>query len=273
MIASDIAPVIRLDTIFRQASGSYIIANAHRINRGEYPEFPPPIPPEEEVEEIVQPPDFFMFSADDAASAGDWVVDVTTQRIPERFGFDPRTQIQVLAPMYRGPAGVRALNDRLQGVLNPAEALKPEKTLYGQTYRPGDKVMQTQNDYDKDVFNGDIGHVRSIDALNHSMSIEFDGRPVEYAWTECDQITLAYCVSVHKSQGAEFPVIVLPLVTAHYMMLQRNLLYTAVTRAKKLCVLIGNAKAVGIAIKNNQVARRNTALDRRLREVMGDYST
>jgi exodeoxyribonuclease V alpha subunit len=126
--------------------------------------------------------------------------------------------------------------------------------------------MQTQNDYDKDVFNGDIGRVVSIDALDHTMTLEFDGRKVEYGWTECDQITLAYSISVHKSQGAEYPVVVLPLVTSHYMMLQRNLLYTAVTRAKKLCVLVGSRKAIAIAIKNNQVARRNTALDRRLRE-------
>jgi exodeoxyribonuclease V alpha subunit len=168
--------------------------------------------------------------------------------------------------MYRGPAGVRTLNERIQNVLNPGSPLKPEKTLFGQVYRPGDRVMQTQNDYDKDVFNGDIGRVVSIDALDHTMMLEFDGREVEYGWTECDQITLAYCISVHKSQGAEYPVVVLPLVTAHYMMLQRNLLYTAVTRAKKLCVLVGSRKAIAIAIKNNQVARRNTALDRRLRE-------
>jgi len=262
LIASGVAPVTRLDTIFRQAADSFIIANAHRINEGTFPEFPPPVDGGTEA----LPADFFLFPAEDGATAGDWVVEVATKRIPERFGFDPLTEIQVLAPMYRGPAGVRTLNERIQDVLNPGAALKPEKTLFGQVYRPGDRVMQTQNDYDKDVFNGDIGRVVSIDALDHTMTLEFDGREVEYGWTECDQITLAYCISVHKSQGAEYPVVVLPMVTAHYMMLQRNLLYTAVTRAKKLCVLIGSRKAIGIAISNNQVARRNTALDRRLQE-------
>ncbi len=263
VIASRIAPVTRLETIFRQAADSHIIANAHRVNRGEYPQFPGPA-----GEDPAGSPDFYLFPAEDAPAAGDWVVDVVTNRVPERFGFDPRLDIQVLAPMYRGPAGVRALNDRLQDALNPAAALKPQKTLYGQTYRPGDKVMQTQNDYDKEVFNGDIGQVLSIQALDHTMTIEFDGRPVVFDWTDCDQITLAYCVSVHKSQGAEFPVVVLPLVTQHFMMLQRNLLYTAVTRAKKLCVLVGSRKAIRIAIKNNQVAARNTALDWRLAEAI-----
>lgn len=270
LIDSEIAPVIRLDTIFRQAANSYIISNAHRINQGEYPDFPPPLPPAEDGELAPEgAPDFFLFPAEDAVAAAEWVVDVVTSRIPERFGFKPDTDIQVLAPMYRGPAGVRALNDRLQTVLNPGSPLKPEKSLYGQTYRPGDKVMQTQNDYDKEVFNGDIGQVMAINAIDHTMTINFDSRPVIYDWSECDQITLAYCVSVHKSQGAEFPVIVLPLITGHYMMLQRNLLYTAVTRAKSLCVLVGNPKAISIAIKNNQVAHRNTALDRRLRLELG----
>ena len=266
LIASEIVPVIRLETIFRQAADSYIISNAHRINQGEYPEFPPPLPPAEDGELAAKgAPDFFLFPAADAAAAAEWVVDVVTTRIPERFGYQPGADIQVLAPMYRGPAGVRALNDRLQEVLNPGSPLKPEKSLYGQIYRPGDKVMQTQNDYDKEVFNGDIGQVMAINAIDHTMTINFDGRPVPYDWSECDQITLAYCVSVHKSQGAEFPVIVIPLITGHYMMLQRNLLYTAVTRAKSLCVLVGSPKAISIAIKNNQVAHRNTALDRRLR--------
>lgn len=267
LIASEVAPVTRLDTIFRQAASSYIISNAHRINRGEQPEFPPPLPPADSDEDgEARNPDFFLFPAEDATSAGEWVVDVVTNRIPERFGFDPRADIQVLAPMYRGPAGVRALNARLQHVLNPPSPLKPEKHLFGEVYRPGDKVMQTQNDYDKDVFNGDIGRIQAIDALDHTLTIEFEGRPVVYDWNECDQITLAYSVSVHKSQGAEFPVVVVPLVTAHYMMLQRNLLYTAVTRAKRLCVLVGSRKAIAIAVKNNQVAHRSTALSWRLRD-------
>jgi len=258
VIASGIAPVTRLTTIFRQAADSYIISNAHRINRGEFPIFPAP-DPEKPL------PDFYLFPAEDAETAGNWVVEVVTQRIPKKFGFDPLRDIQVLAPMYRGPAGVRALNERLQNALNPPGALKPQKTLFGQTFRPGDKVMQTQNDYDKEVFNGDIGLVTVIDNLHHTLTVDFEGRPVVYDWVECDQIVLAYAISVHKSQGAEFPVVVMPLVTQHYMMLQRNLLYTAVTRAQKLCVLVGSRKAINIAVRNNKVAERNTALDWRLR--------
>ncbi len=257
VIASGIAPVTRLTTIFRQAADSYIITNAHRINRGDFPEFSRTAPEES---------DFFLFPAEEAEKAADWVIEVVTERIPARFGMNALEDIQVLAPMYRGPAGVRALNDRLQQVLNPAEALKPQKTLYGQTFRPGDKVMQTQNDYDKEVFNGDIGQVQAINPLAHTLIAQFEGRPVEYDWSECDQITLAYCVSVHKSQGAEFPCVVLPVLTQHYLMLQRNLLYTAVTRAKNLCVLVGSRRAIQIAVKNNQVAERNTALAWRLRE-------
>jgi exodeoxyribonuclease V alpha subunit len=254
VIASDLVPVTRLSVIFRQEAGSHIITNAHRINQGQMPLF----------EKDSQ--DFFLFSAADADQAADWVQQVVCSRIPSRFGFHPRKDIQVLAPMYRGPAGITALNDRLQAVLNPPDHKKAEKRLFGQTFRVGDKVMQTQNDYDKDVYNGDIGSVIAIDAINHSLSLNFEGRRVEYDWTEADQLVLAYAVSVHKSQGAEFPAVVVPLVTAHYMMLQRNLLYTAITRAKQLCVLVGNRRAIAIAVHNDKVARRYTALDWRLRE-------
>ena len=143
--------------------------------------------------------------------------------------------------------------------------MKPEKTLYGQTFRPGDKVMQTQNNYDKDVYNGDIGTVFSFDPIEHTMTVDFEGRAVVYDWTEADQIVLAYAISVHKAQGSEFPAVVIPLVTQHYMMLQRNLLYTAVTRARRLCVLVGSRRAISIAVRNNKVAQRYTALDWRLR--------
>jgi exodeoxyribonuclease V alpha subunit len=267
VIASGVAPVTRLSTIFRQAAESYIISNAHRINQGQFPEFPPPVEKDKRGsgdEEKRREGDFFLFPAEDAEGAGDWTVNVVTERIPARFGFDPVKDIQVLAPMYRGPAGVRALNDRLQATLNPPGTLKPEKALFGQIFRVGDKVMQTQNDYDKEVFNGDIGQVTAIDIINHTLMIHFEGRNISFDWMECDQLTLAYCVSVHKSQGAEFPCIVLPIITAHYMMLQRNLIYTAVTRAKKLCVLVGSKKAISMAVRNNQVAERNTALDVRL---------
>ena len=262
VIASGVAPVTRLSAIFRQAAGSHIITNAHRINQGQMPLFPPAAEG--------SPGDFFLFAAETPEEAADWVQQVVCQRIPARFGLHPRDQVQVLSPMYRGPAGVSALNARLQAVLNPSgegQGLhpKPEKNLFGQTFRPGDKVMQLQNNYDKDVFNGDIGYVAALDLVEQTLTVDFDKRLVAYDWSEADQLTLAYAVSVHKAQGSEFPAVVIPLVTAHFMMLQRNLLYTAITRAKKLCVLVGSRKAIAIAVRNNKVAQRYTALDWRLK--------
>ena len=189
-----------------------------------------------------------------------------TERIPNKFGFHPVTDIQILAPMYRGPAGVMMLNERLQGKLNPPATNKPERKLYGTTFRVGDKVMQTQNNYDKDVYNGDIGFIKQVNLIDQELRVDFDGRLVTYDWSETDQLTLAYVISVHKAQGSEFPVVVMPIVTQHYPMLQRNLLYTAITRARKLCVLAGNRKAINIAVRNNKVTQRFTALAWRLGE-------
>jgi exodeoxyribonuclease V alpha subunit len=258
VITSDIAPVTTLTEIFRQASDSLIITNAHRINRGEQPLLASGSAKADRQD------DFFLFPTESAEAAADWVVDVVCERVPDRFGYDPMSQIQVLAPMYRGPAGVHALNARLQEKLNPRGVLRPERTLYGQVFRTGDKVMQTQNNYDKDVFNGDIGQVESLSIIDHTLTINFEERLVEYDWSEADQLVLAYCISVHKSQGAEFPVIVMPVLTQHYMMLQRNLIYTGVTRAKELCVLVGNRRAIAIAVRNDKVAHRHTALGWRL---------
>jgi exodeoxyribonuclease V alpha subunit len=157
------------------------------------------------------------------------------------------------------------LNERLQTVLNPPTAKKAEKILYGQNFRAGDRVMQVQNNYDKEVFNGDIGVLTAMNLIDHVLSVEFDGHSVDYDWSEADQLVLAYAVSIHKAQGSEFPAVVIPLVTAQYLMLQRNLLYTAVTRAKQLCVLVGSRRAISIAVHNNKVSQRNTALDLRLR--------
>ncbi len=253
IIASDLAPVTRLNAIFRQAAGSQIITNAHKINQGQMPVF------SRESE------DFFLFPAEEPEDAAHWVQEVVSRRIPDKFGYNPVDDIQVLAPMYRGLAGVHALNERLQAVLNPPDSHKPEKALYGITYRLGDKVMQTQNNYDKDVFNGDIGRVAGLDLVDHTLQVNFEGKIVPYDWAEVDQLVLAYAVSVHKSQGSEFPVVVMPLVTAHYMMLQRNLIYTGITRARKLCVIVGSQRAIGIAVRNNNVAKRYSALDWRLR--------
>jgi exodeoxyribonuclease V alpha subunit len=253
VIQSDTVPVTRLRVIFRQAQDSHIIQNAHRINQGEIPRFP-------KAENF----DFFRFPAETPEEAANWVVELVTERIPQRFGLDPRDDIQVLVPMYRGVAGVNALNDSLQEALNPPKALKPERTLYGQTFRVDDKVMQIKNDYDKNVFNGDIGFIKEISQVKHTLSIDFEGRSVTYDWVETDQLVLAYAISVHKSQGSEFPAVVVPLLTQHYMMLQRNLLYTAVTRAQKVCVLVTSFKPIAIAVKNNKVAQRHSALGWRL---------
>ena len=252
IIASGIAPVTRLTTIFRQAAGSQIITNAHRINQGKTPIF------------SNDSSDFFLFPADDAEQAANWIVEVVTERIPKKFGFDAIREIQVLAPVYRGIAGITALNERLQEKLNPAAPNKSERRLFGTTYRSGDKVMQTRNNYDKDVYNGDIGFINAIDLIEHTLTVDFEGRDVTYDWNEVDELTQAYVVSVHKAQGSEFPVVVMPIVPQHYMMLQRNLLYTAITRARNLCVLAGSKGAISMAVRNNKVAHRFTALEWRL---------
>jgi exodeoxyribonuclease V alpha subunit len=263
LMDSDQVPVSRLTTIFRQAAGSEIITNAHRINHGEMPHFCKADDPGG---------DFFLFPTEEPEQAADWVQQIVSQRIPEKFGLHPLTDIQVLAPMYRGPAGVHALNQALQAVLNPADSRKLDKNLYGTLFRVGDKVMQTQNNYDKEVFNGDIGYIAGIDLVEHNLEVAFESgkgalrQRVLYDWSEADQIVPAYAISVHKSQGSEFKAVVIPILTSHYLMLQRNLLYTAVTRAARLCVLVGSRRAISMAVNNNRVAQRYTALDSRLRE-------
>lgn len=259
LIGSGRVPVTRLTTIFRQAADSQIITNAHLINQGKMPVI------------AKDSRDFFLFPAEDAVAAADWVVEVVAERIPRKFGLDSLRDIQVLSPLYRGPAGVTVLNQRLQERLNPALAANLERRLFGVTFRVGDKVMQTRNNYDKDVFNGDIGFLRAIDLVEQVIQVDFDpdntgagGRLVTYDWNEADELTLAYAISVHKAQGSEFPAVVLPIVTGHYLMLQRNLLYTAVTRARSLCVLAGSRKAISMAARNNKIAERFTALEWRL---------
>ncbi|MCI0711698.1 MAG: ATP-dependent RecD-like DNA helicase [Chloroflexi bacterium] len=253
LIRSHVCTVIELDTIFRQASDSMIIDNAHRINRGKMPDT------------SNSSSDFFFFGAEDAEEAAALLVDIVKARVPQKFGFDAVNDIQVLAPMYRGAVGVENLNEALQAALNPnPDGRKIERRLSGTLFRIGDKVLQTRNNYDKDVFNGDIGRVHSFNMEEQVMRVDVDGRLVDYDFSECDELTLAYAISVHKSQGSEYPVVVMPVHTQHFMMLQRNLLYTGVTRAKQMVVLVGTRKALGISVRNDVEARRYTALDSRL---------
>jgi exodeoxyribonuclease V alpha subunit len=252
LIASGRIPVIRLQQIFRQAAGSHIVTNAHRVNKGEMPIF------EKDAH------DFFLFPEEEAEAAADRVVDVVQNRIPRRFGLDPLTDIQVLSPMHRGASGVGNLNQRLQQALNPPAANKPERQLSGRLLRVGDRVMQIRNNYQKETYNGDIGRVVHLDLENQTLTVDFDGRPVPYEWSEADELVHAFAVSVHKAQGSEFPAVVVPVLTQHYLLLQRNLLYTAITRARKLCVIVGMKRALGMAVRNAQVARRWTGLATRL---------
>ncbi len=251
LIRSGTIPVTRLETIFRQEGGSLIIRNAHRINHGEQPDT------RNEGE------DFFFFGAEDPESAAALVVDIVRNRLPERFGFDPLEDVQVLAPMHRGVVGVAALNQALQEALNP-RGRPAERWIMGRLFRVGDKVMQVRNNYDKEVFNGDIGRVQAIDFDEQSLIVRMEDRLVTYDWSECDELVHAYAISVHKSQGSEYPVVVMPILTQHYMMLQRNLLYTAVTRARRMVVLVGTRKAIAIAVRNDKIAQRYSALAWRL---------
>ncbi|MBX3058125.1 MAG: ATP-dependent RecD-like DNA helicase [Anaerolineae bacterium] len=252
LIDSGVTAVVRLQTIFRQAANSLIIRNAHHINQGKMPDTPK------------EAQDFFLFVVEEADKAAEMLVEVVQKRAPLKFGFDPLDDIQVLAPMYNGAVGVHNLNLLLQSSLNPPSGHKPERKLGGRLLRVGDKVMQTVNNYDKSIYNGDIGRITAMDIINQTLTVSIDGAPVVYDFLEADELVHAYAISVHKSQGAEYPCVVMPMHTQHYLMLQRNLLYTAVTRAKKVVILVGTRKAIHIAINNNKVTQRHTALDWRL---------
>jgi len=252
IIAAGIVPVVELTEIFRQAADSLIIVNAHRINQGQMPLIKPP---EKDAG------DFFVIEQDDPDKALEVVLELVGRRIPARFGFDPVEEIQVLTPMHRGVVGAANLNHRLQELLNPNPVAL---TRGGRHFKLGDKVMQMRNNYDKGVFNGDIGRLTALDAELQEATVTFEGRPVLYDFPELDEIMPAYATSVHKSQGSEYPAVVLPLVTQHYLLLQRNLLYTAVTRGKRLVVIVGSKRALSLAVKNNKTQRRYTGLRQRL---------
>ena len=252
LIASGAMPVVELVEVFRQAAESEIVCNAHLINRGELPRL-------ESSRDRLS--DFYFMRQDDPERVADIIVDLVKNHIPRRFGLDPFDDIQVLAPMHKGTVGAANLNARLQQALNPS----PEALQRGErVYRLGDKVMQIRNNYEKDVYNGDIGRISSVDEKEKCLVVRYDDRFVGYEWEELDEIVAAYAISIHKSQGSEYPAVVIPLMTQHYMLLQRNLIYTGVTRGKRLVVLVGEPRALAMAVKNNRMQKRYTWLARRL---------
>ena len=276
VIGSERVPTVRLTEIFRQAESSRIVVNAHRINRGESPEYPrPPNRSEGEGEGEgggagtetprgnAAPSDFYVIPVRDAEEARDRLLQVVTERIPRRFGFDPMADLQVLTPGRRGGLGATALNAELQSLLNPGSTARVNR--YGTTYARGDKVLQTVNDYQKEVFNGDIGRIVAVDPEEQTVTVDFEGRPVPYEFSELDELSLAYAITVHKSQGSEFPAVVIPLTTQHYMLLERNLVYTGVTRGKRLVVLVAEPRALAIAVRRFESVQRRSRLAERLR--------
>lgn len=251
IIDSQQIPVVRLTRIFRQAQSSRIVMNAHAINAGHFPNIKNGLDT-----------DFFFINQEDADEMVKLIIGLVRERLPKEYGYPPK-EIQVLTPMQRGTVGAGNLNIELQNALNPTG---PSLARGGYTFRQGDKVMQIRNNYDKNVFNGDIGNITAVDTNERTLTVTFDNRLVEYDITELDEIVLAYAVTIHKSQGSEFPVVVMPVTMKHFVMLQRNLIYTGITRAKKICVLVGTTKALAYAIKQNTVSKRNTKLKERLNE-------
>lgn len=249
IIDSQRIPVVRLVRIFRQAQKSRIVMNAHAINQGRFPDT-----------SNGRDTDFFFMREDDPERAAETIVRLVKERLPRAYRESP-DRIQVLTPMQRGVVGAANLNLLLQQALNPSG---PSLNRGGYTYRQGDRVMQQRNNYDKDVFNGDLGYIREVDTEDRMLTVDFDGKKVEYDVTELDELTLAYATTIHKAQGSEYPIVVMPVLMTHFVMLQRNLIYTGITRAKKICVLLGAAKALAYAVRNVSVLKRNTRLKERL---------
>ncbi len=249
IIDSGVVPVVRLTRIFRQAQSSRIVTNAHKINQGIFPDI-----------SNGKDADFFFIKQEDPEQAAREIVGIVKNRIPKAYNYSTN-DIQVLAPMQRSVVGATNLNIILQEAINPTgESL----SRGGFKYRQGDRVMQIRNNYDKEVFNGDIGTIESVDVEERSLTVLFDGRAVEYEDSDLDELTLAYATTIHKSQGSEYPVVVIPLLMTHFVMLQRNLVYTGITRAKKICIIVGTTKALAYSIHNIVVLKRNTKLRERL---------
>ncbi len=257
LIYSNAIPTTKLDQIFRQAKRSLIVLNAHKINNGEFPIIPKP--------DKAKKNDFYFIEDEKMDHIVGMIEFLVSKRIPERYGILPH-QIQVITPMHKGLLGTHNLNQRLQEKINPKKG--ESINAFGFNYRPGDRVMQLQNNYDKDVFNGDIGFIAEIDNEYSEISVNFYGRKVTYDRYDLDQLTLAYAITVHKSQGSEYPAVVVPYTVSHYMMLQRNLLYTAITRARKLVVIIGQKKAIYLSLSRSSVIKRHSMLDRRLIKIL-----
>jgi len=250
IIDSETIPVVRLTRIFRQDQSSLIIVNAHRVNEGKYP-----------VLKGERERDFYFIEKADPQAAAQEIINLCTDRLPSKYRIDPVSDIQVLSPMYKGEAGADNLNYSLREALNP----KGKQIKYGNhSFRVNDKAMQIKNNYDKEVFNGDIGRIKNIDAEEHTLEVDFYGKKVRYDFSELNELVLAYAITVHKSQGSEYRIVIIPVMTQHYLLLQRNLLYTGITRAKEMVILVGTKKALWIAIKNNKTFHRNTSLKERL---------
>jgi exodeoxyribonuclease V alpha subunit len=257
VIESGAVPVVRLTQIFRQASQSQIIVNAHKINEGIVP-----LADAAGADETGQ--DFFFIEREEPEHVRDTIIELVLNRIPKGFGLDPLNEIQVLTPMHKGVVGTTHLNQKLQEALNPGEGGVARGEFF---YRVGDKVMQIRNNYDKEVFNGDIGRITALSAEDRELTVVFDGRAVAYDFSELDEIVHAFAVSVHKAQGSEYPAVIFPVLTQHYILLQRNLIYTAVTRARRLAVLVGTRRALAIGVKSARTERRFTRLCERLRQL------
>lgn len=260
LIESQRVPTARLTEIFRQAATSRIIVNAHRVNAGELPEIPDGTADAAES-------DFFFIEREEPARIAETVAELVAVRIPARWGLDPAREIQTLCPSHRGPVGTRELNTRLQARLNPPRPAEASAERFGWTFRPRDRVIQTANNYDKEVFNGDLGLVERVDPEEGELLVRFadTGRLVAYAFGELDELSPAYAITIHKSQGSEFPAVVLPLATSQFLLLQRNLLYTGMTRGRKLVVLVGQRRALELAVSRQPDRRRHGALLERLR--------
>ncbi|MDD4362878.1 MAG: ATP-dependent RecD-like DNA helicase [Atribacterota bacterium] len=254
MINSETIPVIRLTHIFRQKENSLIVVNAHLVNQGKFP-----------MLNGKRERDFYFIKEEDPEQAAKKIVHLCTSRLARNYQLNPISDIQILTPMYKGAIGADQLNQLMRNQLNPTG----KSVKYGhQQYKLNDKVMQIRNNYDKEVFNGDIGNIKEIDFEEQLVKVQFYNRLIEYDFSELNELVLAYAITVHKSQGSEYPVVVIPMLTQHFLLLQRNLLYTAITRAKKMVVIVGTSKALWIAIKNNKTIKRNTFLKERLQQAI-----